>query len=51
MQWSIPWTAETGSHEIRCRATNVLGETQTETDAWPEPDGATGWQQLNIDVA
>ena len=51
VQWSIPWTAETGSHEIRCRATNVLGETQTETDAWPEPDGATGWHQLNIDVA
>lgn len=51
VQWSIPWKAETGSHEIRCRATNVLGETQTETDSWPEPDGATGWQQLNIDVA
>ncbi|WP_243076506.1 molybdopterin-dependent oxidoreductase [Microbacterium sp. SS28] len=51
VQWSIPWTAEAGSHEIRCRATNVLGETQTEVDAWPEPDGATGWQQLNVDVA
>lgn len=51
VQWSIPWTAEKGDHSIRCRATNALGETQTETDAWPAPDGATGWQQLNITVA
>ncbi|WP_412932842.1 molybdopterin-dependent oxidoreductase [Microbacterium jepli] len=51
VQWSIPWTAVAGDHAIRCRATNVDGETQTETDAWPAPDGATGWQQLNITVA
>jgi len=51
VQWSIPWTADTGSHAIRCRATNTAGETQTEVDAWPEPDGATGWQQLNVEVA
>ncbi|WP_442577194.1 molybdopterin-dependent oxidoreductase [Microbacterium sp. F51-2R] len=51
VQWSLPWRAETGSHAIRCRATNADGETQTETDSWPEPDGATGWQQLNVTVA
>lgn len=51
VQWSIPWTAEPGSHAIRCRATNTLGETQTETDASPIPDGATGWHQLDVDVA
>ena len=51
VQWSIPWTAERGAHEIRCRATNTAGELQTEADAWPAPDGATGWQQLNVDVA
>lgn len=51
VQWSIPWKAERGSHAIRCRATNADGERQTETDAWPAPDGATGWQQLNVDVA
>ncbi len=51
VQWSIPWTAERGSHAIRCRATNANGERQTETDAWPAPDGATGWQQLNVEVA
>lgn len=51
VQWSIPWTAERGAHEIRCRATSTAGELQTEADAWPAPDGATGWQQLNVDVA
>jgi len=51
VQWSIPWTAERGAHEIRCRATNTAGELQTEADAWPAPDGATGWQQLNVDVS
>ena len=50
VQWSIPWTAETGSHEIRCRATNVNGETQTDATAPPAPDGATGWHRVNIDV-
>jgi len=50
VQWSIPWTAEKGAHAIRCRATNARGETQTSADAWPAPDGATGWQQLNIQV-
>ena len=51
VQWSIPWHAAEGDHAIRCRATNALGQTQTEVDAWPAPDGATGWQQLNITVA
>ncbi|WP_396657279.1 molybdopterin-dependent oxidoreductase [Microbacterium sp.] len=51
VQWSIPWTAERGDHAIRCRATNARGERQTEVDSWPAPDGATGWQQLNITVA
>ena len=51
VQWSIPWTAEKGDHAIRCRATNARGETQTDVDAWPAPDGATGWQQLNVTVA
>jgi DMSO/TMAO reductase YedYZ molybdopterin-dependent catalytic subunit len=50
VQWSLPWSAETGSHEIRCRATNVLGETQTEADSPPAPDGSTGWHRLNVDV-
>jgi DMSO/TMAO reductase YedYZ molybdopterin-dependent catalytic subunit len=51
VQWMFPWTAKPGSHKIRCRATNSDGETQTEVDAFPAPDGATGWQQLNIEVS
>jgi DMSO/TMAO reductase YedYZ molybdopterin-dependent catalytic subunit len=51
VQWSIPWTAEPGSHAIRCRATNALGEVQTAAEAGVVPDGATGRHQLNITVA
>ncbi|MFE5408967.1 molybdopterin-dependent oxidoreductase [Microbacterium sp. NPDC056569] len=51
VQWSIPWAAERGSHEIRCRATSRGGEQQTETVANPAPDGATGWHRLTVDVA
>ncbi len=47
----LPWTAKPGSHKIRCRATNAEGETQTEVDSFPAPDGATGWQQLNLEVS
>ncbi|MEV8267899.1 molybdopterin-dependent oxidoreductase [Microbacterium sp. NPDC076911] len=51
VQWSMPWTATSGSHTISCRATNVNGETQTDAIAPPAPDGATGWQQISINVA
>ena len=51
VQWQLPWTAKPGSHRIRCRATNAEGETQTEADSSPAPDGATGWQQLNLEVS
>lgn len=51
VQWMIPWTAEPGEHRIRCRATNTEGETQTEVESRPDPDGATGWHQRSITVA
>ena len=51
VQWSIPWTAKPGRHEIRCRATNALGETQTDDEAPPIPDGATGWHRTTVNVA
>ena len=50
VQWSIPWTATTGAHVIRCRATSRAGETQTEDDAPPAPDGATGWHWRTVSV-
>jgi len=51
VQWSLPWTAESGDHKIRCRATNVEGETQTSDVQGVVPDGATGWDELSIRVA
>jgi DMSO/TMAO reductase YedYZ molybdopterin-dependent catalytic subunit len=50
VQWSTPWTATKGDHLIRCRATNKNGELQTETDADPAPDGATGWHEREVNV-
>ncbi|WP_396640979.1 molybdopterin-dependent oxidoreductase [Microbacterium sp.] len=51
VQWSLPWAATSGEHTIRCRATNVDGETQT-SDVQPVvPDGATGWDELSISVS
>ena len=50
VQWSYPWTAETGDHVIRCRATSKTGEVQTEDEAPPAPDGATGWHWRTVTV-
>ena len=51
VQWSLPWDAEAGQHELRCRATSTTGETQTSDEAQPAPDGATGWHTVNITVS
>jgi DMSO/TMAO reductase YedYZ molybdopterin-dependent catalytic subunit len=48
VQWMLPWTAASGQHSIRCRATNADGETQTPQLAPPAPDGATGWHTISI---
>lgn len=50
VQWSLPWTATTGSHRLRCRATSATGEVQTEQTAPPVPDGATGWHTVQVAV-
>lgn len=51
VQWSLPWTAEPGAHEIECRAMSSEGETQTDAAAPPAPDGATGWHRIRVTVA
>lgn len=51
VQWSLPWAATSGEHTIRCRATNVDGETQTSDVQGVVPDGATGWDELSIRVS
>ncbi len=50
VQWSMPWTADTGQHEIRCRAIARDGTVQTGEVAPPAPDGATGWHTIPVTV-
>lgn len=48
--WSVDWTATPGRHNIRVRATDKSGYTQTEEVASVAPDGATGWHTRTVDV-
>lgn len=50
VQWRLPWTAESGSHTIECRAISAEGETQTDQPAAPAPDGAQGWHRIDVSV-
>jgi DMSO/TMAO reductase YedYZ molybdopterin-dependent catalytic subunit len=50
-QWVLPWAATSGRHRIRVRATDSTGATQTEAEAPPAPDGATGWHTINVNVS
>ncbi|HLM18169.1 MAG TPA: molybdopterin-dependent oxidoreductase, partial [Acidimicrobiia bacterium] len=50
-QWWLVWDAKPGQHQIRVRATDGTGETQTEERANPAPDGATGWHTVRVNVA
>jgi DMSO/TMAO reductase YedYZ molybdopterin-dependent catalytic subunit len=49
-QWVLLWQAPTGSHTITVRATDSEGVTQTQTQAPPPPDGATGWHTITVNV-
>jgi len=49
-QWWVPWDAVAGRHQIRVRATDGSGETQTEQLADVAPNGATGWHTIRITV-
>lgn len=49
--WSFPWTAaQSGTHAITVRATDNTGAVQTEDEALPVPDGATGWHSVSFEV-
>jgi len=49
--WSFPWDAKSpGKQTISVRATDNTGATQTEAQASPVPDGATGWHTINFTV-
>ncbi|WP_327281686.1 molybdopterin-dependent oxidoreductase [Serinicoccus chungangensis] len=50
--WTYTWPdAVPGSHQVRVRATDATGETQTEETAAPAPDGASGWHTVDFSVA
>ena len=49
-QWSLPWDATPGEHDLAVRATTGDGEVQTATKHSPFPDGATGHHQVNVRV-
>ena len=49
-QWVLEWRAVKGSHTITVRATDAEGAVQTQTEAPPAPDGATGWHTITVNV-
>lgn len=51
VQWSLPWTAASGEHRVRCRAISATGEVQTGDRQGVIPDGATGWHEVRVTVA
>ena len=50
-QWLLKWDATPGTHTLQVRATDGTGETQTEDQAPPDPDGATGWDSHRVKVS
>ncbi len=51
IQWYLPWDATPGEHEIEVRATDADGRVQTDEEAPPAPDGATGHHTIRVQVA
>ena len=49
-QWVLPWQAVKGSHTVTVRATDAEGVVQTQMQAPPAPDGATGWHTVTVNV-
>jgi DMSO/TMAO reductase YedYZ molybdopterin-dependent catalytic subunit len=49
-QWVWDWDATPGVHVIEARATDATGYTQTALQAPPEPNGASGYPGLSVNV-
>ena len=50
-QWVVEWQgAQPGDYVIEVRATDGKGDTQTNKRQRSDPDGATGWHQIDIRV-
>jgi DMSO/TMAO reductase YedYZ molybdopterin-dependent catalytic subunit len=49
-QWVWRWDATPGLHQLRVRATDSTGATQTPRRADPFPSGASGWDSVVVTV-
>ena len=49
-QWMWGWDARPGLHNLRVRATDNPGATQTPQRAYPVPNGASGWDSVVVTV-
>jgi DMSO/TMAO reductase YedYZ molybdopterin-dependent catalytic subunit len=49
-QWMLDWNAPVGSHIIEARATDKTGYTQTAVQEPPEPNGASGYPIIQVQV-
>lgn len=49
--WTFAWQATPGSHTVSARATDNTGAVQTEQQAPPAPDGASGWPTISVQIA
>jgi DMSO/TMAO reductase YedYZ molybdopterin-dependent catalytic subunit len=49
-QWYYVWDATPGQHRLEVRATDKAGYTQTAVVAKPEPNGATGYHSIRVNV-
>jgi DMSO/TMAO reductase YedYZ molybdopterin-dependent catalytic subunit len=50
-QWYYRWDATPGAHKIQVRATDQTGYTQTAVVQKTEPNGATGYHTIQVNVA
>jgi DMSO/TMAO reductase YedYZ molybdopterin-dependent catalytic subunit len=50
-QWTLNWDATPGNHVIESRATDKTGYTQTAIQEPPEPNGASGYPIIQVNVA
>ncbi len=49
-QWRYDWPATSGTHTLTVRATDTEGQLQISEFAAPDPDGATGYHQIQLKV-
>ena len=50
-QWVWEWDAATGGHQLEVRATDETGYTQPASQVSPFPNGAEGWDAVQVTVS